>query len=128
MKDAQATLQKTITWTKKFGEGKQEWKKACIKCGLPFQKFKTLIKTKFASKVIMFDKTLEFKQIIITYYERKNIVVLQQKVPKAQVWAIAKVVTLTLNLMVIVCVMNQSHNHWLLSNVLITTITRIVKL
>jgi len=35
VKNAQATLQKTITWTKKFGEGRQEWEKAYIECGLP---------------------------------------------------------------------------------------------
>jgi hypothetical protein len=43
-------------------------------------------------------------------------------------WASAKVVTFTLNPMVIVCVMSQSHGHWLLSDVLITTITRIINL
>jgi hypothetical protein len=91
MKDAQATLQKTITWTKKFGEGRQEWEKACIECGLPPQKLKTLVKTKFAFKIIMFKETLEFKQIIITYYERQKTIVLQQIVPKAQVWVVAKV-------------------------------------
>jgi hypothetical protein len=75
----------------------------------------------------MFEETLEFKQIIITYYERQKTIALQQRVPKAQMWAIAKV-TLTLNPMVITCVMNQSHGHWLLLDVLTTTITRIVNL
>ncbi len=59
-KDAQATLQKSITWTKKFNKGRQEWEKACIECGSLLQKLKTPIKTRFASKVIMFEETLEF--------------------------------------------------------------------
>jgi hypothetical protein len=29
LKDAQSTLQKTITWTKKLGKGRQEWEVAC---------------------------------------------------------------------------------------------------
>ncbi len=37
VKDAQTTLQKTITWTKKFSRSRQEWKKACIECGLSLQ-------------------------------------------------------------------------------------------
>jgi hypothetical protein len=47
------------------------------------------------------------------------------KVPKAQVWAIVKVVTSTCGN---TCVINQSHGHWLLSNVLTITITLIVDL
>jgi len=90
VKDAQTTLQKTITWTKKFSRSRQEWKKACIECGLSLQKIKTLIKTRFASNIIMFEKTLEFKQVIITCYGRQKNIVLQQRVPKAQVWAITE--------------------------------------
>jgi len=59
-----------------YGEGRQEWEKACIECGLLLQKLKTPIKTRFASKVIMFEKTLEFKQAIITCYKRKKTIVL----------------------------------------------------
>ncbi len=43
-------------------------------------------------------------------------------------WAIAEVVTSCLNPMVIACVMDQSRDHQLLFNVLITTITLIIKL
>jgi hypothetical protein len=53
-------------------------------------KIKTLIKTRFASNIIMFEKTLEFKQVIITCYGRQKNIVLQQRVPKAQVWAITE--------------------------------------
>jgi hypothetical protein len=43
-------------------------------------------------------------------------------------WDVAKVVTFTLNPMVITSVMNQSHGHSLLLDVLTTTITQIVNL
>jgi hypothetical protein len=83
-----------------------EREKVCIECGMPLQKLKTLVKTKFASKLIMFEDVLEFKQSIITCYGRHKIVTLQHKVPKAQVWAIIEVITSCLNPMVTSCVMN----------------------
>lgn len=64
VKKIQIVLQKTITWTKKYEKGKQEWEKPCIE-------LKTLIKTKFISKVIIFEKTLEFKHAIITCYGKQ---------------------------------------------------------
>jgi hypothetical protein len=39
---------------------------------LPHWKHKTFIKTKLALKVNMFEKTLEFKQVIITSYKREK--------------------------------------------------------
>jgi hypothetical protein len=105
VKDVHVALQKMITlWIKKSEKGRQEWEKACIQCGMPPRKLKTVIKTKFASKVIMFEKTLEFKKTIITCYGRQNTITLQQRIPKAQVWAIVKVVTSCLNPMVMACV------------------------
>jgi hypothetical protein len=50
-------------------------------------------------------------------------VALQQKMSKAQVWAIVKVITSCLNSIVSACVMNQSRSHWLLSNALTIIIT-----
>jgi hypothetical protein len=41
-------------------------------------------------------------------------IALQQKVPKVEVWAIAKAFTSILNKIVIAYVMNQSRGHWLL--------------
>jgi len=35
LKDVQATLQKTITWTKKSSKGHQEWEKDYVEVGLP---------------------------------------------------------------------------------------------
>jgi hypothetical protein len=41
-------------------------------------------------------------------------------------WAIAKVVTMCLNVVVISCVLNQSRAHWLLFDALVTTINLIM--
>jgi hypothetical protein len=48
--------------------------------------------------------------------------ILQQKIPKAQVWVLTKVIISCLNHVVLTYVMNQSRGHWLLFDVL-TTIT-----
>ncbi len=47
---------------------------------------------------------------------------LQQRMLKAQVWAIIEVITSYLNSIVSTCVMNQSRSHWLLSDTLTITI------
>lgn len=47
---------------------------------------------------------------------------LQQTTIKAKVWVIVKVIISVLNLIVLVCVMNQSKCHWLLFNALTTSI------
>ena len=54
LKDAQAVLQKTITWTKKSTKRKHEWNVVCIEAGLPIRRLKTPVKTMFASKVVFF--------------------------------------------------------------------------
>jgi hypothetical protein len=57
-------LPKTITWTKKIKE-----RVARVGKGLYWKwELKTFIKTRFASKIIMFEKTLEFKQVIVLCY------------------------------------------------------------
>jgi hypothetical protein len=53
---------------KKMGKEIYEWEKACVERGLWPWKFKTLVQTRFASKVIMFEDTFEFKENIILYY------------------------------------------------------------
>jgi len=47
------------------------------------------VKTIVASKVIMFEYILEFKEAILLCYGWQKTIVLQQKVPKVKVWAIA---------------------------------------
>jgi hypothetical protein len=59
---------------------------------------------------------------------QKKSIVLQQIVPKAQVWVIDvwvidEVITSTLNPIVLACVMNWCKDHWLLLDVLTTIIT-----
>jgi len=55
------------------------------------------MKTKFASKMIMFDKLLKFKEAIFLCYGQQRTLTLQQKVPKVEVWGIAKAFTSILN-------------------------------
>jgi hypothetical protein len=87
-----------------------EWEKACMDNGLRPWKLKTPIKTRFTSKVIMFEETLELKVVILLNYGRQKTLSLQQ-LPKAQVWAITKIDTMSLNPMVTACVLNQSRGH-----------------
>jgi hypothetical protein len=55
-------------------------------------------------------------------------VALQQRMQKAQVWAIVEAVTFCLNPFVSTYVTNQSRGHWLLLDILTTTITLIVSM
>jgi hypothetical protein len=59
-----------ITWTKKLGKRKHEWEKACMDSRLQPWNLKTLVKTRFVSKVIMFEETLEFKVTILLCYDK----------------------------------------------------------
>jgi hypothetical protein len=45
-----------------------KWQKACIIVAMPPCKFKTFVKIKFASKVILFQEILEFKHVIALCY------------------------------------------------------------
>jgi hypothetical protein len=58
----------------------------------------------------MFEETLELKVVILLNYGRQKTLSLQQ-LPKAQVWAITKIDTMSLNPMVTACVLNQSRGH-----------------
>ncbi len=68
LKATRSALQKTITWTKKSNKGWSEWKRACLDVGLRHPKLKTPVKTRFASKVILFQKTLEYRDAINLCY------------------------------------------------------------
>jgi hypothetical protein len=54
----QSALYKTITWIKKLRKGRPEWELAC-EVGLRAWKFKSFVKNCFASKVVLFQETLE---------------------------------------------------------------------
>jgi hypothetical protein len=109
-------LQNTITWIKKSGKGQKEWHKTCLDVGVPPQKLKTHVRTRFASKVILFQKTFEFEHVITLCYGRKKSLAFQGCVPTSQIWAIAQVVVDTLGHVVQQCVLNQSWGYWLLSD------------
>ncbi len=87
LKDAQVVLQKIITWTKKSGKGRLEWEKACHESSMQHRKLKTSMKTHFASKLILFQETLEFVNVINTYYTPQNLA-LWARVPSGLTWAI----------------------------------------
>jgi len=95
VKKVQSGLQKTISWTKRFEKGGHEWERACFKSGMRHQELKTFMKTRFTYKVIMFEKTFDFKNAIIRCYGRQKSITLKQIIPKAQVCTIAKVITST---------------------------------
>ncbi len=105
---AQFILSKTITWTKKGVKGWWEWHTSCFYNGVPPRKLKTPIKTRFVSKVIWFQKTLEFKYTIVLCYGQQQSLPFQNHVLSPQVWAIAQVVVNTLGLVVQQCMLNQS--------------------
>lgn len=53
---------------KKFGKGEHEWEKACHEVDIWHKKFKTLVKTCFSSKVILFQETLKYVNVIYICY------------------------------------------------------------
>jgi hypothetical protein len=64
----QNDLQKTITWMKKLGKGRQDWEFACKEIGLRPWKLKKSIKIRFVSRVVIFQETLEYFLDINLYY------------------------------------------------------------
>jgi hypothetical protein len=60
-------------WIKKFGKGQSEWKRTCFDACLHHWKLKTLVKTKFANKVILFQETLKYKDAIDLCYGKQKI-------------------------------------------------------
>ncbi len=72
LKGTQFTLQKIITWIKKFGKGNSDWQKACVNVGLSHWKLKTFVKTRFTSKVILFRETLEYWDAINLCYGKQE--------------------------------------------------------
>ena len=62
----------------------------------------------------------------LPFYSRQT-VVLQNRVPSGQTWAVAEAISSTLSLVVSACVLNQSRGSWLLSDALASTISMSVK-
>jgi hypothetical protein len=87
LKDAQATFQKTITYIKKFSEGRLGWEKACPEGGMQHKKLKTLVKIHIASKATLFQETLEYANAINICYTQQSST-LRARVPNGLTWAI----------------------------------------
>jgi hypothetical protein len=81
LKATQFTLQKKITWRKKLSKGCANWEMACCNASISHQKLKTLMKTMFARKMILFKKTLEYHDAINFCCERPKLLKLQGQVP-----------------------------------------------
>ncbi len=76
------------------------------------------MKTMFANKVIMFLKTLEYRDAINLCYGRQEVQKLQGRVPNAHTWVVFKMVAEIMLLVVKQCIFNQTRGYWLLSNAL----------
>lgn len=99
-------------WTKKSRKGKHEWEKACIESKKTTLEIETHVKTRFVSKVIMFEETLKFKQVMLCYGRQKTLNL--HRVLKAQVWGIVEAIITYLYPLMGACIMNQFKGHWLL--------------
>jgi hypothetical protein len=109
---------KTIYMDEKVGQfGKFEWKKTCIDVGLSHQKLKTLMKTKFVSKVILFQEPWKIKMPLICVMGSKrwwSCKVTYRMHTLGNLQSIAK----TMILIVEQCIINKTQGYWLLFNAL----------
>jgi hypothetical protein len=112
LKDAQSTLQKTITWSKKSIKGRQEWEVVYGEANLLPRKLKTPMKTEFASKFIFSQKTLEYACATMICYNCQFLH-LQVYVLSSPTLAIARAVIEILNPIVKQCVLNYTRGDWL---------------
>jgi hypothetical protein len=83
---------------------------------------------RFASKVILSQKTLQYHKVIVHCYNGQIVVKISVCVPPPLTWHVAQIVIEVLSRVVTTCVLNQSHGHWLLNDVLYYAITMNTKL
>lgn len=100
----------------------QEWKKTCVESGLSPRKLKTPIRTRFASKIIVFKEWFEILKTSFYVMLNKKWWCCINKFLRPKFWVVVNAITSYLNLIMITCMMNQSRGHWLLSNALITIV------
>jgi hypothetical protein len=62
-------------------KGRQEWKESCIVPRFPSKMSRTPMKTWFASRMIIFQETLENRNVISNYYKQQQAINLPSKVP-----------------------------------------------
>jgi hypothetical protein len=85
------------------------------------------MKTKFASKVVFFEETLEYARTITICYNCQSLH-LHAYILSNPTWAIVRALTKILNPIVKQCVFNQITSYWLLSNALYVAISISIKL
>ncbi len=73
MKDAQFTLQKTITWTKKSNKREARMGSSLPKNKFASKKVENLCETKFVSKVVFYQETLEYADTITMCYSHQSL-------------------------------------------------------
>jgi hypothetical protein len=83
---------------------------------------------RFASKIILFQKAMQFKNTIMFCYSRHSLVRITIRVPPLLTWHICQIVVDYLSLVVTTCVINQSRGHWLLSDAFHFAISTSLKL
>ncbi len=83
---------------------------------------------KFATKIIMVQEALHFKDVIdIFCYNKQNIIKVNGKVPPLLALHISQIIMNFFSLVVSACVLNQSNSNWLLFNALQFAITMCLK-
>ena len=122
LKDAQASLQKFITSIQHSRKARQEWAKACAEKQLSQRTLKPPVKTRFASKALFFQESLDYVEAITTFCSRQNSDVVLS-MPTPQTWPIARAATETLIPVVKQSVLKQNHGFWFLSEALAAALT-----
>jgi hypothetical protein len=83
---------------------------------------------KFFSKIIMFQETLQLWEIIVLPLNKQTIVKLIGCMPPPLIWHISQIIVDCISLLMYVYVLNQSCDHWLLSDASHSTLTMSFKL
>ncbi|KAG0584835.1 hypothetical protein M758_3G242300 [Ceratodon purpureus] len=122
LKDAQASLQKFITSIQHSRKGRQEWAKACAEKQLSQRMLKPPVKTRFASRALFFQESLDYIEAITTFSSGQSSD-LQLPLPSPQTWAVARAATETLIPVVKQSVLKQNHGFWFLSEALAAALT-----
>jgi hypothetical protein len=70
----------------------------------------------FASKIIMFQEVVQFKEVIILSYIKPNTININGKVPPFLTWHIQKIILDSFLPPMNACVLSQFNSHLLVSN------------
>jgi hypothetical protein len=70
----------------------------------------------FASKIIMFQEVVQFKEVIILCYIKQNTIKINGKVPPFFTWHIFKIIVDSFFRAMNACVLSKFNSHLLVSN------------